>query len=366
MSRNAAHPPLPNPLPQAGEGTSNPLPPLPLAGEGRGEGKPHRRAFWMLFFIAAPLAEILSGNMPLLKFFTPPAFVAVTLFYGLPVVLIRELVVAKKLNVLGIVVLSLGYGLLNEGVLAKTLTELSGQPVGPFAGYGRTGPFQWGWAIFIVFWHAMHSVLYPILITHWAYPASATQRWFSPRGLKVALLLFAALYPLHFILHQRPAYPVIFIAYIIATVLFALIAVRFCKQRDLPPVQAGWKPPLKPFFIGLCAVVFYALHYVMAAKRVLPFAGYTLFSVGIICFAAWRMAKARWRPVPEMLLFGLGDDLSFSLWAGLGTVATHNAPVQHGIAAVAFFFIFIYLVRAVRRMPAGRVATQPQIQGETT
>ncbi len=328
------------------------------------DGKTTRKAFWMLFFIAAPLAEILSGNVPVLKFIFPPGFIFLTLVYGLPVVLIREFAVAKRLNILGIILLGLGYGLFNEGVLAKTLTQLSGQPVGPFAGYGQVGAFEGGWAVFIVFWHALHSVLYPILITHWTFPAAAKKRWMSPRALKIALPLFAALYSLHFIFKNRPPVPAAFIGYLLATALFAVIAVRLCRQKT-EPAAADTKPSLKPVWIGMATVFFYIAHYALAAKRPFPFPVFALLAAGIIAFTVWRIARAGWRPTPEILLFGLGDDLAFSTLAVIGTIATHNAPVQHGIAAVCFAVIFIRLIRAVRRAPAGRGTAIAPPQGET-
>ena len=57
-------------------------------------------------------------------------------------------------------------------MLAKTLTIPSGLPIAEFAGYGKLGTIQSGWAIFILFWHALHSVLYPILLTDWMFPAA--------------------------------------------------------------------------------------------------------------------------------------------------------------------------------------------------
>lgn len=320
-----------------------------------------RRPFWMLFLIAAPLAEILSGNVPVLSFLRPGVFIPLTLFYGLPVVLIREFAVIYELNTLGIILLGLGYGLLNEGVLAKTLSELSGPPVGHFAGYGQIGPFQTGWAIFIVFWHALHSVLYPILITHWTWPGVAGKRWLSRRGLKLTVPALAALYPMHFVLRQRPPVPLLLVCYIVATALLVLLAVRLCRERTRPAPALG-RPSLKPVFIGMATIVFYVCCYVMAAKRP-PFALYALLSLSVIAFAIWRMAQAGWRPVPEVLLFGLGDDVSFSALAGIGAVAAHNAPLQHAAAAVAFCLLFTFLIRSVRRHPRGSNAAPRRRSG---
>ena len=89
-----------------------------------------------LLLIPGPLAEVLSQNVALLTFVQPVPFLLVTLTYGVPVLVIRELAVARKLNDAGLILLGLAYGILNEGVLAKTLTLSDGPPLQDFAGYG--------------------------------------------------------------------------------------------------------------------------------------------------------------------------------------------------------------------------------------
>jgi hypothetical protein len=83
---------------------------------------------------------VLSQNVQLFTFLQPVPFLLVTLTYGVPVLVIRELSVARELDEVGLVVLGLAYGILNEGVLAKTLTLPDGAPLHDFAGYGRVGP----------------------------------------------------------------------------------------------------------------------------------------------------------------------------------------------------------------------------------
>jgi hypothetical protein len=85
-----------------------------------------RRAALFLLRATGPLAEVLSENVPLLSYLQPLPFLLVTVTYGVPVVLIRELAVARELNTIGLVLLGSAYGILNEGVLAKTLTQPGG------------------------------------------------------------------------------------------------------------------------------------------------------------------------------------------------------------------------------------------------
>src|SRR6185436_3431720 len=67
-----------------------------------------------LLLTPGPLAEVLSQNVQLSTFLQPVPFLLVTLTYGVPLLVIRELSVAHGLNEVGLVVLGLAYGILNE------------------------------------------------------------------------------------------------------------------------------------------------------------------------------------------------------------------------------------------------------------
>jgi len=89
-----------------------------------------------LFLLVVPgfLAEVGSQNTPLLAYLSPVTFLLGTLTYGVPLLVIRELAAARSLNAAGIAILGLAYGILNEGILARTLTQGSGPPLFDFAG----------------------------------------------------------------------------------------------------------------------------------------------------------------------------------------------------------------------------------------
>jgi hypothetical protein len=61
--------------------------------------------------------------------------------------------------------------------------------------------------------------------------------------------------------------------------------------------------------------------------------------------------------VPELLRFGLGDYLAFTVLAAGIAVATGREPAQAAIAVGVFVVIFGALLRATARRPLGRIAT---------
>ena len=73
----------------------------------RARGSQTVAAALFLLIATGPLAEVLSENVSLLQWLHPAPFLLVTLTYGVPVLLIRELVVARRLNVFAIILLGL-------------------------------------------------------------------------------------------------------------------------------------------------------------------------------------------------------------------------------------------------------------------
>ncbi len=315
-----------------------------------------RRAALFLLLTPGPLAEVLSQNVQLLTFLQPVPFLLVTLTYGVPVLVIRELSVARKLNDAGLIMLGLAYGILNEGVLAKTLTLPSGAPLHDFAGYGETGPIQGGWSIFILVWHALHSVFYPIVLTRWMFPATANRRWFAAGRMRwllyVLLTLVAGLYALYFLNPVRSD-PSVFALYVVATAGLAAAALAFRNQRDGSPTteltQSSWIPAL----LGGCMILFYLSQF--WAPRHVPFAVYLAATLGVIGVVTVALIRGRWRPLPDWLLFGLGDYLTFCIFSALLCVVTDRNPVQALTAMTILLVGIMYLIRSVARKPFGRL-----------
>jgi hypothetical protein len=306
-----------------------------------------------LLLTPGPLAEVLSQNVQLSTFVQPVPFLLVTLTYGVPLLVIRELSVARELDEVGLVVLGLAYGILNEGVLAKTLTLPDGAPLHDFAGYGQLGPIQGGWSVFIIVWHALHSVLYPVLLTRWMFPAAAERRWFAAGRarwlLYVLLVLLAGLYALYFLNPERND-PAVFVLYALATAGLVAAALRLRKRRDESSGSERARPSTTPALLGGAMIVFYLFQF--WAPRHVPFAVFLAVSSCVVGVLVAALMRGRWRPVPEWLLFGLGDYITFCIFSAIVCVADDRNPVQAVAAMAIFLVVSIYLVRSIMRRTA--------------
>ena len=140
--------------------------------------KLYRSPIVLMLVLPAVLAELILEATPAPEFFAPATLLLFTFIgYGMPVLVIREFAVRCKMSTAGIFVLGLAYGIYNEGFLAKTLLMEHDVPNPAFDQYSMLGGINIAWMSVICIYHAMCSVLFPILIVHACYPEEA-----EPRG----------------------------------------------------------------------------------------------------------------------------------------------------------------------------------------
>ncbi len=145
-----------------------------------------------LALIVPFLTELLSGNTPLATFIDPMVFGYFVVMYGFPALLIREAWIRWRIGMVPLFALGIAYAILNEGVAARTLLltdhEMFMEPLRGFDTFGLNLP----WASLILPWHALYSVLYPIMIVTVLYPKASRQRWLSNGAVLVlSLTVFA-------------------------------------------------------------------------------------------------------------------------------------------------------------------------------
>jgi len=86
-------------------------------------------------------------------------------------------------------------------------------------------------------------------------------------------------------------------------------------------------------------------------------------SLGVIGIVVAALIRGRWRPLPDWLLFGLGDNLTFCIFSALLCVVTDRNPGQAVAAMTIFLAVLAYFIRSVRRRPLGREAPSAPAQG---
>lgn len=309
---------------------------------------PGRWARWkapLFLAVASPtLAEVLSGNLPLPIFV--PLLPLMLVAYGIPVLLIRDAWVRFGLGVPGLFVLGLAYGFVNEALFAKTVFLDSQVPVDTFDGFGGSG-VNWAWSAFIVPWHALHSVLYPIAFAWWLFPQRRAEPWLSRRA---SCILFAVMMAVGAAIHTASDPKKGVEAGSMATFLFAVVAI-------LIPVLLAFRLPRRPLLLqrgpakrGMTwtGVAVAPLLIVMASTSDNGLPTLAIIAVATAFFALFAVVLHRRGgfAAPNFLRFAVGNELGFLALAGTFSIGGGNIAAAVGqIILVATFVAALVRLR---------------------
>ncbi len=146
------------------------------------------------------MAEVLSSNG------TPWDFVThawgLIPIYGFPILLLREWALRRGVSLGGLLLAGFGYGLFNEGLVAKTLFLNRHVPWGLFDGHVGAGGVNWGWLLVICAYHSLFAIVTPLLLIERLRPQTAGATWLSGWSAGALLLVVALISTTYF--SQRP------------------------------------------------------------------------------------------------------------------------------------------------------------------
>lgn len=153
---------------------------------------PKIRGILLLLFLPPMLGELLSGNSPPLRFFSPAWLLIFVLLYGCGTLLIREAAARWRLQ-WSVLFLAVAYGIVEEGLTTKAIFNPEWHGTGMLSGYGMYAGVQWVWAIGVTFSHATVSTLIPITIVKRLWPSARHSPLLGKVGLGIAFCGFVAI-----------------------------------------------------------------------------------------------------------------------------------------------------------------------------
>lgn len=284
-----------------------------------------RKSFFkpaFMLFVASPLlAELLSSSSPATLFFQPAWLLLQLVSYGIPALIMREFSVRWKLGIKGMFVMALGYGVFNEGLAAGTFFKYNFSP---------------SWIFYICVWHALHAILFPILITYFFYPEARSEPWIGNRWLNI----FIGLSFLETILTVGGLKPFPWAFFIICWCV--IVALAFIAKR-LPGMikESPTKKLRAPFLFGLFNLILYFViyHYDLT---VLP--GSHVVPIFIMFVGVWYvLRKKQWCTVPAILAYASGSYVALAIFA-----MTRIFPVVI-LTSTVFIVFFVFFMRSLRR-----------------
>lgn len=221
----------------------------------------------MLAVLSPFIAEFLLGDQYLAGLTPAPQqlgeFILFVAFYGLAAVLIRELARRLRIGWTGLLLLALGFGIFEEGLITQSLFNphylgLSLIERGYVPGLGIGAP----WTIFVISLHVVWSISSPIAIVEaWlgrGDPTRGTDPWLGRVGIVVCLVIFllaaaaTAAFSVLSDAHQFVAPPGRLIAAAVAVGLAVLLAIRL-RGRQRIAIRPTWQATVVSAMLALVA-----------------------------------------------------------------------------------------------------------------
>jgi hypothetical protein len=142
---------------------------------------------WLALLLLAPaMGELLSGSAPPAEFFQPFGFTIMVVLYGCGAIVCREIKVRWRKGVGTLILLGCGYGVLEEALMVASFYNPSWMDLGVLGGFGRALGVNWVWAAELTIYHALFSIVTPVLLVELAYPSRKSTPWLTDRQLKIA------------------------------------------------------------------------------------------------------------------------------------------------------------------------------------
>ena len=273
----------------------------------------------VLFLLSPAVAELLSGSAPPLEFFNPLGFVILASLYGSGAILARELTLRWKKGYLSLFLLGAAYGVIEEGLMEKSFFDPDWPDLGVLGVFGRWMGINWVWAEMLIVYHAVFSIVIPVLLVELAYPSQRKEHWVGSHGSAAFAILLAGIVFLGFfaMTPYRPPLPQYFSAVTLA-IFFIFLAWKVPSENGRQG-STNSRGPASFFATGLLGtigffIVFWVLPNLLSPPGVMLLGGFL-----VVGFA---------RFLKRLKLKGCNDLHQFALTSGGLAFFIFLAPLQ--------------------------------------
>jgi hypothetical protein len=305
----------------------------------------------LLVLIAMVLPELLTGSSPISTFLSPSHLIILFFGYGLPVLLVREIAVRNHFSFGGIFILGFAGGVFSEGFLAKTLIRANELPISQYNDYGYILGVSFPFTVVIGFWHALASLLMPILLVYWLYPENSKRPWFNKKLTIVLTIILLALGSAALLGESVIKGTPLQLAVLLGLIVISfLTAKRFTQTAVANEILTNMT--LKPVWLGMSLffTYFLLLIYISGNKFSL-----ILFFI-IFFFILWLYYKILkrngWLTQKNLILFGIGNYLQNTILATLLAFTIPVTLIERVATGVVAIIFLIWLARKIKKSDA--------------
>ncbi|MEN3306031.1 MAG: hypothetical protein V7603_2233 [Micromonosporaceae bacterium] len=268
----------------------------------------------LLMVLAPVLAEVISGGTPITQMFLPWILVFYVVFlYGFQVLVIREVAVRGRLGPLGLWCLGAVYGLYNEGLRAQTLFPPVHSPVETFADYGLVAGVRIPFTMWIISWHGLFSVVIPVLVVEYLFPARAGRPWL-PRTATWILGIFSVATAAGYFLFvadgrdtQSATTLGVHLAFVVtAALVLGVVATALPRTPRLLPRSAAGGRRSRLFATGAALFLVVFLLPELLAEAGVPWPLFVAVLAVLAAGATWAVTRRRAATREQATVFVLG------------------------------------------------------------
>jgi len=302
-----------------------------------------------LLLLSPITGELLSASSPPIAFFTPFSLFMLIGLYGCGALLVREYARRWGRGWVSIVLLGAAYGIIEEGLTAKSFFDPTWMDLGILGLYGRWLDVNWVWSQGLTIYHAIVSITVPIILIQLTFPASSGTRWLGRKAFFAAHAWFIAVVVLGFALITN-FYPNV--VQVIGIIMAVFIVAYAAKNR--PPMMGRLTASTvgtKRFYVLslLMMVTFFPLIF-WVGPYVVPYP-LILFLIGIVACALYGKVYSRWgsKYMSESQLLGIAGGVltPWMILTPLQETGISNPDSTAGMTFVGIIYAIYIIILAV-------------------
>ncbi len=305
----------------------------------------------LTLLILSPITgELLSGSAPPSVFFTPTSLFILIGLYGCGALLVREYARRWGRGWACIILLGIAYGIIEEGLTAKSFFDPGWMDLGILGVYGRWLDVNWVWSQGLVIYHSLISITAPIILTQLAFPTHSAERWLGKRAFVGTHIWFLSVVVIGFLFITDFHPNIIQVA---GCILAVGILAYFAKNHRPKALGNALRiaAPKRLYVLSvLMMVTFFPLLYWVGPYAV-PNPS-LLFIIGLFTCAAYVGAFRKWAGgnLSELHLLAIAGGI-VSPWIVLAPIEeafVSNPDGTAGMALVGAIYAVLIIVLAIR------------------
>ncbi len=315
----------------------------------------------VLIVLAPTIAEVLLGNVLFNSTFVWQLVID-TVLYGSGAILVREVARHRHLGWLGIVVLALAYGVVEEGLVLQSLFNPHFPGLESIGSYGRLFGVNWFWAPYVLGLHTVWSITLPILLTELLFPRLQSRPWLGRAGLgidaPVYVLICLFLWQAFRSYSHYSASPIELIytaLLVVAIVLLALFVVpRLAAEPGSGKAPVPWLVGLMAF---LAALLFSGLFLFLPTLPGIPSPLSILLYVALyvaVAILVWRWASQRLWSSRHLVAMASGALIETMVFGFL--LVSRGSPADLMLHVVLCAILLLGLWWVARRLRASEMS----------